>query len=174
MEEKFLGLVALFDDETNEKFQEIKQLLNEMGLVTSSIPPHITLGCYVEVDENELSDYIELVCRKIKPFEVNFNHIGLFGLNVLFVAPHVSKDLMKIHQEIHEKYDEHCGEIGYNYSVKSNNWVPHTTIFSSEPQQVMQALPVVSEKFKPFVGTIVGLSLCEFYPMREIQYFLLG
>lgn len=171
MEEKFLCVMATFDESTNERFQQIKSKLKENNIDSLKIPPHITLGAYVGVGEEELCHWLNMLCSTNKKLEVNFNHLGLFSLNVSFLAPQVSKELVDFHRKLHESYEDCCGEIGYNYTVKSNNWVPHATILINEQEIILKALSIINENFKPFTGKIVSLSLCEFYPMREIKSF---
>lgn len=171
MDKKFLCVMAMFDEKTNTQFKSIKDQLECIGIKSLTIPPHITLGAYVGVEEKDLCHWIDMLCNTNKRFEVNFNHIGLFSLNVPFLAPQVSNELTSFHKKLHEKYDNYCSQIGYDYTVKSNNWVPHATILINEPEVVLKALPIINDKFKPFIGQIVSLSLCEFYPMREIKTF---
>lgn len=173
MEEKFLCVMATFDEGTNERFKLIKSKLKDNNIDSLTIPPHITLGAYVGVEENELCDWLNMLCSTNEKLKVNFNHFGLFSLNVSFLAPQASKELINFHGKLHERYEDCCGEIGYDYTVKSNNWVPHATILINEPEVILKALPIINENFKPFTGQIVSLSLCEFYPMREIKSFSL-
>lgn len=171
MENKFYCILANFDEETNKNFNVIKDSLREKRLNAVDIEPHITLAAYVELEEEKLCEWIENVCSKHKSFPINFNHIGLFSLNVLFLAPQVSKELTKLHEEIHEKYEDYCGEIGFNYTVKSKNWTPHATLVMGQSEEVLECLPIVNEKFKPFVGQVTSIGIYEFYPMREVKVF---
>lgn len=171
MDNKFLCVMATFDEKTNAKFELIKKQLKDTNIESLTLPPHITLGAYVGVDETELCNWLHTLCNTTKRIKVNFNHMGLFSLNVSFLAPQVSNQLLSFHKKLHERYDDCCGEIGYDYTIESNNWVPHATILINEPEVVLKALPIINDNFKPFTGEIVSLSLCEFYPMREIKTF---
>lgn len=171
MKNKYLCVMALFDEETNFKFRTIQEQLEGDGFNTSSVPPHITLGAYVGLEEKDLLNWVDEFCNATEKFEVNFNHLGLFSLNVLFLAPRVSNELINFHKNFHEKYDDCCGQVGYNYTFKSNNWTPHSSILVDEPEIILKALPVVNNNFKPFHGKIVALTLCEFSPMKIIKTF---
>ena len=171
VDKKYLGVLAKFDEKTNERFELIKSQLIDIDMESKAMPPHITLGAYEGVKEKDLCDWICMISNTNKSFEINFNHIGLFSLNVAFLAPQVSAQLTALHRKVHEKYDDCCGLIGYNYTIKSNNWVPHASILINEPNLVLAALPVINNNFQPFLGLIISLSLYEFSPTNEIKKF---
>jgi 2'-5' RNA ligase len=173
LENKYLCVMALFDEEANSKFRMIQKQLEHKGFKTPSVPPHITLGAYVGVEEKDLLNWVEEFCHTAKEFEINFTHLGLFSLNVLFLAPRVSNELINFHKNFHQKYDDDCGQVGYYYTLKSESWVPHASILIDEPEGILKALSIVNDNFKPFRGRIVSLSLCEFPPMRVIKTFYL-
>lgn len=47
-------------------------------------------------------------------------------------------------------------------------WTPHITILIDEPDKVYAALSLFVKSFYSFVGTIIRLRLCAFWPTREI------
>lgn len=174
MEDKIYYLMALFDEETNHRIEEIHQELLVNEIPSTSLLPHLTLGSWTNIDENELCNWLELVCSNQLQLEVNFNHLGLFSLKVAFLAPHVSEDLIKFHARIHEKFEEYCGQMGYNYTAKSQNWVPHATlVFQDESETVLKSLPVITKNFNPFKGKLISLLLCEYNTMTEIKRYTL-
>lgn len=168
MEEKFLCAIALFDEETNKKFKFIENQLMQAGIELKDIPPHVTMGMYVEIDEKYICQWVEKFVKEHKSIKIKFSYIGLFGLNIAFIAPHVSDELKNFHRDFHGKYDDMCGEIGTNYSLKDNRWVPHITVPIKESDNIIKALPIINNSFEPFEGEIVGISLYEFHPTREI------
>ncbi len=169
MEKRFLCIMGMFDEETNAKFDAIREKLNLAGIQYLALPPHITLGAYVGVDENELCDWLETLASSNESIEMNFNHLGLFSLKVAFLAPRVSPELTSFHQKIHEKFDDQYSELGYDYTIQSNNWVPHSTILIDEPDVILKSIPIINENFDPFIGHMVSLCVCEFNPIREIR-----
>ncbi len=170
-EQKFYAVMCLFDEKTNNEFKIIEENLQIVGIKSRSIPPHITLGAYVNIEENTLVEWTKKFCEENSKISVNFSHLGVFNQNVLFVAPRVSKELLHFHELFHQKYDENCGEIGFLYSLKSNKWVPHATVIIDDFESVQKLLTRISDIFKPIESEIVGLSISEFYPMREIARF---
>lgn len=174
MEDQVYYVMALFDEETNKKIRTIHEELSLNHITSSSILPHLTMGAWVNVDEDALCDWLEKKCEQQHQLEINFNHVGIFSLKVAFISPYVSQELLEFHQAIHEKFEESCGDIGYNYSFKSNSWIPHTTLVSGEDEVVLKSLPIISETFKPFIGRITSLFLCEYNSMREVKIFYLN
>lgn len=174
MEDKIYYLMALFDEQTNQRIEEIHRELSVHEIPSTSLLPHLTFGSWTNINELELCDWLEQVCSNQKQIEVNFNHLGLFSLKVAFLAPHVSEELMKFHSHIHERFEEYCGEMGYNYTAKSQNWVPHATlVFQDESETVLKSLPVITKQFSPFKGKLISLLLCEYNTMTEIKRYSL-
>lgn len=143
MEEKYYYLMALFDEKTNNYFHLLKSYIDLPANPSSIFLPHLTLGAYMKVDEDELCHWIEGQCKKLHQVVLNFNHLGLFALKVLFIAPQPSTELVQMHQLIHERYDNDYGEIGYNYTIQSNNWVPHVTLLMDDKEKILNALPIL-------------------------------
>ena len=173
MDDKIYYLIGLFDEVTNEQIQNIHRELSNHEVPSSSMCPHLTFGSWTNVDLNLLCHWLEEVCENQEEIQINFNHLGLFSLKVSFLAPYVSKQLIKFHDKIHERFEEYCGQMGYNYTAKSNNWVPHATLVLDEEEAVLRSLPVIAEAFVPFSGKITSLLLCEFGTFEEIKKFKL-
>lgn len=173
MEDKIYYLIGLFDEATNEKIGGIHKQLSNQGIPSLSMCPHLTFGSWTNVDTNELCDWLNVVCENQEEIEVKFNHLGLFSLKVSFLAPYVSKQLIDFHSKIHERFEEYCGQMGYNYTAKSNNWVPHVTVVFDEASAVLKSLPVIADSLTPFSGKITSLLLCEFGIFKEVKRFKL-
>ncbi len=173
MEEKFLCAIATFDEDTNIKFKKIQDELVKVGIKEQEVPPHITLAAYVGIDDEDVCRWTKEFASKNKGIKVKFSNIGLFGLNVAFIAPCVSDELKDFHRAFHEKYDHMCGEIGLNYSLAGTGWVPHATVLIEEADALIKALPVINDNFQPFTGEIDKIELYEFYPMRKIEAYTL-
>lgn len=169
MEEEFLCSIALFDEETTNRFIELKKHYCKDNC--DNIPPHITLGMYVDINENELVEWTKNFCKNHKSISINFNHIGLFGEYVCFLAPRVDENLLKLHYDYHQKFDDNCGQIGYNYSLKSDNWTPHSTIAMSSRDNISEALPIFQSKFEPFIGRIEKIAIYHFSPITKVDTF---
>lgn len=160
MRDKFLCVMAQFDKETEEKLGRIYKELLEAGFVgnqTPNLPYHITLGTFESEKANELKELLKKVASSTSKIQVSFNHIGLFGMEVLFAAPSVSHELLNLQKEFNNNY------------ANDLTWAPHTTIIIDKPEVIQKAIPIVAESFSSFSGYIEGISLYEFWPTRFIS-----
>ena len=90
MENKFLCLMAGYDDDTENYLAGIQKKLYAAGLTgqhTKDIPQHITLQTYPPEQEAEVVQMVKKIAAETEPFKVCFAHIGIFtGGKVLFIA----------------------------------------------------------------------------------------
>lgn len=156
MEDKFLCVMAGYDEPTEKELVALQRKLYDKGYVgehTKGIPQHITLGTFEVSREREIKELVKAVSESTEAFHITFSHIGLFtGGKVLFIAPDMNRELL----ELKEKFGE------------SRGWAPHTTMLIDEPEVIHKALPVVVENFKSFEGRIECIYLYEFWPTRFI------
>lgn len=159
MRDKFLCVMAQFDKETEEKLGRIYKQLLEAGFVgnqTPNLPYHITLGTFELEKENELKELLKKVASNTSKIQVTFNHIGLFGMEVLFAAPSVSHELLNLQENFNSSY------------ANDLTWAPHATIIIDKPEVIQKAIPIVAQNFSSFSGYIESISLYEFWPTRFI------
>jgi len=162
MQDKFLCVLAGYDDQTEARLAALQNTLYEAGFSgsqTRNIPMHITAGTFPVEEEERAAALVRSVAAATQPFEVSLSHIGLFaGSRVLFVAPDGKRELFELR--------EHFGAF--------HGWVPHTTMLIDQPETVYRALPVLMDAFAPSCGTITCLHLYEFFPSRHILTVALG
>ena len=155
--DKFLCVMAGFDKETEEYLQSLQDKLYAKGFEgkqTKNIPMHITLGMSECEKEAELIQRLKELPEKMKPFEVEFHHMGIFGGGeVLFAAPDINRDLM----ELKELFGD------------SKGWTPHATMLIDEQATVLEAENILLSEFKQFTGRIEKIYLYEFFPARFIE-----
>ncbi|MFT4004391.1 MAG: 2'-5' RNA ligase [Lacrimispora sp.] len=156
MEKKILCVMVGYDDNTERYLADMQNKLYEKGFIgthTKGLPQHITLGTFPIEEETKLIDLVIRISQKIRPFDITFNHIGVFnGSEVLFVAPDPNSNLFNLKKDFGESY----------------NWTPHTTMLIDKPENIYAALPVLAESFKSFQGSIQNIHLYEFWPSRHI------
>ena len=162
MAEKFLCVLAGYDDATEAHLAGLQQRLYDAGFVgthTKNIPQHATVGFGDCEKEAEMVRFVKDVAAKSAPFDVTFNHIGIFGGGkVLFIAPDASHALLDL--------KENFGS--------SDNWTAHTTMLIDEPDVIRAALPILQQHFAAFRGQFTHLHLYEFWPTRHICSVRLG
>jgi len=160
MAEKFLTLMADFDDDSQKHMSEWYASLNNAGFVgtqTADLPYHISLATFPLDQEQEAVELTRKIASEFSPFTVHISHIGIFaGGKVLFGAPERNPMLDALHVA--------CD----NASDSKTPWTPHATILIDEPKAICSALPLFVNLFYPFVGNITRLHLCAFWPTREI------
>jgi len=164
MQDKALYLLAEFDGETQKPLAEYFEVLSQNGFVgsqTKDIPYHFTLGSRGVEFENQMLDALEKICPETAAVDIHLDHIGLFGLNVLFAAPGMNCELLKLQQS----FFPDCGDC--------SAWAAHATLLIDEPEIILRALPLVAKNFKPMKARIESVALYEFFPARLIaRYFL--
>ena len=161
MHEKHLYLLAQFDSESQRRLADCYEALSRHGFVgtqTKGIPYHFTLGRRDPDCESELSAQLERVCAETRAFDIHMSHIGLFGLNVLFVAHDVNAELLSMLSAFFPE----CGSGAYNRTM-------HATLLIDEPDVVVHALPVLTQSFRPFIARVESVVLYEFFPARLVR-----
>ena len=159
MEDKFLCVMAQYDEETELKLKEIQKVLLSNGFVgkqTPNLPSHITLGSFDISQEEVIKEKVRLVSEQFHSFDIRLNNIGMFGLDVLFIAPAVNHELLNLQQYFNNDYADGVG------------FTAHTTLLIDHPEIIQKALPHVADNFRSFNGKIETISLYEFWPTRFI------
>ncbi|WML45058.1 hypothetical protein [Neobacillus sp. PS3-40] len=159
MKNKFLCVMAQYDKITELKLKKIQKVLSDNGFVgkqTPNLPNHITLGSFEITQEEVIKEQVRNVSKQFHSFDIKLNNIGLFGLDVLFIAPSVNHELLNLQHYFNNDYADGLG------------WAAHTTMLIDNQKTILKALPCVAENFKSFTGTIESISLYEFWPTRFI------
>jgi 2'-5' RNA ligase len=159
MKSNFLCVMAQYDKQTELKLKEIQKVLSDNGFVgkqTPNLPNHITLGSFDSSQEELIKEQVRIVSKKFHSFDIKLNNIGLFGLDVLFIAPSVNHGLLNLQQYFNNDYADGLG------------WTAHTTMLIDDHKTILKALPFIAENFKSFTGKIESISLYEFWPTRFI------
>jgi hypothetical protein len=161
MNNKALYLLAQFDSNTQDILAGYYETLTQHGFIgkqTKGIPYHFTLGSCGTDEEENLKLKLDEVCRDFKPIEIKLDHIGLFGLNVLFIEPNMNFELL----QLQNRFFNNCGN-GFH------PWTAHATILLDEPDEILRAIPILAANFKPFKACIESVGLYEFFPTRFIK-----
>ena len=161
MPDKALYLLAQFDERTQNILADYYSIFYQNGFVgnqTKNIPYHFTLGS-LDVDrEEQLIDMLDKVCSNTKCIDISLSYIGLFGQNVLFIAPSMNFELLNLQQSFFAGGSRGC-----------HKWAAHATLLIDEPETILKAVPIITDKFKPFKARIESVGLYEFFPTRFIK-----
>lgn len=171
MDQNALYVIGLFDDETNLALKKIDQMLLSAGIKTNEIPFHITFGGYVDIPVKDLVEWVGQFSENHSPLEVKFNHIGLFMEGYCFIAPKVNQELLDFHFDLHQNYDNCLAEVGYNFTLCSDNWVPHMTLINGPTAEILKTIALLLDQFKPFVGKITEMAVYDVTLLNECARF---
>lgn len=161
MEEKHAYVLAQYDLDTQRRLDDLYQVLINHGFIGTQIkgiPHHITLGRFAVADEAEVVMRTQAAAGAADAFTLRLAYLGLFGLNVLFVAPAVKRELLDLRHAVAPG-----GE-----SADEFPWVAHTTLLMDESEAVQRAIPVAAKHFTPFRATVESVGVYEFFPERKI------
>lgn len=164
MDEKHIYAIAQYDEDTQQRLAALYlKLVNKgfTGTQTKGIPYHITLGTFDVEDEALVQSRAQAAAAAMDAFTIRLAYIGLFGLNVLFLAPAVKYELLNLRHAIAPCRD----------SADEFPWVAHSTLLMDQPDAVHRAVPLVAEHFTPFRATIESIGVYEFYPERKIGVY---
>lgn len=162
---KFLTVMAVLDDESQEKLAAIQRHIIENageGTQTMGIPFHITLGSYPVCDEQIVVDKIRAVCTKVSAFPIKFHGFNSFGDAVLFLEPEIPDELKALRREFECDY------------ANGFEWVPHATLFCGDAVAMKKAKSCISDFDGNIDSSIVAIELGEFFPPRKIVREQLG
>lgn len=163
MKEKSLGIVAVYDEGTQQRLQALQQTLRDAGFTgrqAPDVPFHVTLGIFPVSEKAFLLQRMEGVCRDTRPIPVRFNSIGLFGLDVLFLSPSVSVDLLALRSRFVTQEDL--------------RWMAHTTLLMDKPENILKAVEIVAGQFEAFDGFLEAVHMYEIWPERLLARGVLG
>ena len=155
MAEEMLTLMADFDEESRRIMDGWYEKLQAEGFVgeqTKGLPYHISLACFSLEKESEVVEEMKLLAKQFSASPVHVSHIGLFaGGRILYAAPDMNpSDLLDLRRAIKTETNERFP------------WTPHATILIDDTDKIQKALPVLIERFHPFMAKITKLHLCAF------------
>ncbi len=167
-----LCVMGTFDSQANQAVARIKEKLTAQGFGADTYEPHITFGIYTALDEAALCKWIEQIATRHKRIALCFNHFGFFAdASICFLAPCPSGDLLRLHADIHKKYDNCCTDKGCLYSLEQKSWAPHTTLATVVPGQAEALLSIFREGFSPFTAELTQLKITSSETSENLAVF---
>lgn len=169
-------VIARFDEKTETLLREWKEIA--YSKLTSYYadkpwPPHMTIAAYEGVNETLLCEWIDEYVKGKGALPIEFKSLGVythgqaFDTDVIFASPCISKDLVDFYYGFHQKLDEYCGVLGFEYSAECGNQVFHSTIAICDKEEFNSVLDYFRDNFSRIKGTIVALEAYEI-PMKLI------
>lgn len=161
MADRALYLLAEFDEHTQRALARVYAALQAEGLTgrqTKDIPYHFTLGSREMGCEAELTERLRAVCAATPAIDVRLDHLGLFGLTVLFAEPNMCFELLALQNAFFPS----CGH-------GAHPWTAHATLLLDDEPNLLRALPIAARSFEPRVARMECVSLYEFFPARLME-----
>lgn len=158
------GIVAHFDQVTEEYIKTIWQELSELSISTYAEEvrdrrPHFTLASYNRLDE-------EVFIRKFAKFfeskfevSVEMSSLGTFmKTGLLFLAPTPTIGLLTFHEIYHQTFAEFADLPDSMYYP--NKWVPHCTLANRlSSEKLNEALNYCSQRIEKIQARITEVSI---------------
>lgn len=159
--EKFITVMAVFDDKTQGLMEELQNDLERCygtDTKTKGIPFHITLGSYPVEQTKVIVSRIKETAEGTESFEVRFTGLNHFGNLVRYLEPECSENLL----ELHRSFDS-------DYANGFNEWKPHVTVYRHAVSTEIELSADLDCKVKEMTtGRIVAIELGEFFPAKHI------
>lgn len=161
-----------FDEQASAK---VRQLWAQVGAIASSMAervhsqPHLSLAVLPNADLQVLPKILDAIAQSESSFEIQFSSVGLFSAEggVVFLAPVVTTQLLKLHQRVHQHLEEIGADAVAYYRPEA--WVPHCTLARElSPPEVLEAIEVVRQNNPFFKARVCALGLVEAPPVRQI------
>ena len=134
--------------------------------------PHISLAVFDTVDPSGLISVVRSFASNTQAFNVRLSSVGIFPgeENVVFLAPVVTSELLKLHQSFHEQLK--AAGLSSDPSYFPGSWVPHCTITMEErlPRMLDTVRSIHGEKV---LGEyrVSSIHVVEFRPVASLASF---
>ena len=157
-----------FDKESQNKINEIISVICENGVNSFMIDakgnPHIAIASYGEINEERFYKKLEEFSNKTRSFELRFESVGIFYFerNIIYLAPVITDELIRVHEEFHSSFDSDCCRKPFEHYMP-NKWVPNCRVaVNATMEETLSAISSLSTIFKPFNIRVEGISVADF------------
>lgn len=161
-------VMARFDETTEAAIAYYQQSLQRAACIktVSKYPPHMTMAMYEGLSPESIVAWTRDRAQKHAQVPVRFSSVGIFppaeagsGTLAVFLALAMSPGLMALYADFHERYDEHCGDDGWLYSMAYGYPVPHATIAIVDLEGLDCAIAQLTGDFRQMEGRIVSIEV---------------
>ncbi len=142
-----ISLQLLFDDPSTERLREVwhrqAEITGSSTLIDGPYDPHITLGLFKNLDQEQFNSELRDIACDVPEFEVRFGHIGQFSgeEGTLFLVPVCNNILQRLHLSVLSICDKLRGDLARPEHYKPENWVPHCSVsWRTERESILRGL----------------------------------
>ena len=173
------AIEMFFDKDTEKKIMEFYYKLKEENsssyLLDIDSLPHVTMGCFNDIDVEECNNRLEGFCNKTPSFSLTFPSVGAFSKPqpVLFLSPVVTQELLNIHKDLWSLFSD-CNYFSHEFYVPGY-WIPHCTVdISGDIDVICKSTELLLLNFSPIKGQITNMQWVEITnPVKRLQTCML-
>jgi len=160
------GLIALFDEKTEQVIKDIWKELKEKSISSYAYEvedrrPHITLASYNDINITEFIKQIDDFYYDKPTLDITLNSIGSFlNSGALFFSPTVTRPLLDFHSN-HHKYFKQFNDNPISLYLP-DSWIPHCTLANRlSPKKLSEAFNYCSSRNSTIYGKIKEVALID-------------
>lgn len=138
--------------------------------------PHLTVGCFNNIDIGHCSERLQDFCNTNKKLQLIFPSIGVFTKPkpCVFLAPVVTNGLLDMHSKLFEVFSD-CDYSGFEFYTK-DKWMPHCAMdIATDIETVCKSTDLLLRNFVPFSTYVseIGWVLVD-KPVKTLHTFPLS
>lgn len=153
---KNLCVLWELDQASIARCNELSRAFVGSPFLCSSFHPHITLGCYENVNQKSLNIYVRRFAKDIEAFPVQFNELGLLNPQMPVLLPAFGGKLKNLYGRFHRRFDAFAD----NWTSKAKGlYTPHVSLAFPVGAPDPAAPIRLMDAFSPFEAQVQGLSL---------------
>lgn len=170
-----------FDKNTEDSLLRLANRIGEEKLSTGFLSwksrPHLTLGCFNDVDEAEATALLECFAYEHQPMTADIESVGMFtDTRVIFAQPVMTAEMYQLQRELYDCFAAY-DTTGWEW-YRPDAWTPHCTLAllaSDGEEAFLQASQLVLREFQKTVGQFTAVGLVKVtHPVEELFTFPLG
>jgi hypothetical protein len=174
------AIQLFFDEKVEQAVQAIWGEQAESGVApylgTSGNRPHISLSLCEDLDRSACQAKLETWAAGVKPLPISFQNLGIFPAPgaVVFTGPVVTSELLALQRQVDGLLDGCCVWPEFDY-YRPGHWIPHCTLaMEFDDSQLPRALEIAGHLMLPLNGSISGVGVIEFRPVKHLFAYNLG
>lgn len=169
------AIELFFNEELEKRLLYYSQRIADEKLSTKYFEwktrPHITLGCFNDVDEKACIEKMKLFAQKQTAFPAYIGSLGMFtDTKTIFASPIMTGSMYQMHRELHEHL-RGFDTRGWEWYLP-DRWVPHCQIAlmkEDDEESYYKACDLVLREFEKVYGVFASIGLVKIsFPVEEI------
>lgn len=170
------GVILKFDKNSSNRISEIQSSLTEVEDedqfqiydIFYGVGPHITFALYDDVELPVIVDAIQNTFQNTTQIPINFASIALFPGSVLYLAPCVTIELLKLHNLFHKNAASLTRTCNSHYLPGA--WIPHCSLGVPLPvNELSDAMMEIGFSWKPVQGHLISVELVSYPPAKSLH-----